>query len=420
MVYKNKELGVQIVRICTPFLLVFPFFCIFAGEKGFNVVVKPIEHIQFAAITLTSFLTLMLVFMLPLKGEGGQVYNRSRWLMVAGTALLPIQFLLQYTLHFRQMGVEPAVLVNLLFFIPSAWLISLAILNLLCQNAIKRYDWYVGMVCYVIAAALLLGANPTDGHGVLDVTRRLYHAEMASAGVYTIMQFHYTARLWREFRRVRKALDNYFDRERHGIIRWMRNSCMLLSLSGFFAPMVIFWSGPLLLVYTLIIFFCISYTVISFYGYGLDRRHLHVLQQVEQSMKEDEQQQKEAEAESGRDDSNELSDNELARISTAVEKWIAHGGHLRCGITIQMAADEIGIPRYQLSTWLKTTPQELFNPWLTALRIEEAKRLMKEHSDWSNDTIAERCGFNTRNYFHVVFKKLTGQTPAQFLADVNR
>ncbi len=78
MVYKNKELGVQIVRICTPFLLVFPFFCIFAGEKGFNVVVIPIEHIQFAAITLTSFLTLMLVFMLPLKGEGGQVYNRSR------------------------------------------------------------------------------------------------------------------------------------------------------------------------------------------------------------------------------------------------------------------------------------------------------------------------------------------------------
>ena len=80
----------------------------------------PIEHIQFAAITLTGFLTLMLVFMLPLRGEGGQVYNRSRWLMVAGTALLPVQFLLQYTLHFRQMGVEPAVLVNLLFFIPCA------------------------------------------------------------------------------------------------------------------------------------------------------------------------------------------------------------------------------------------------------------------------------------------------------------
>ena len=374
----------------------------------------PIEHIQFAAITLTGFLSLMLVFMLPLKGEGVEVYNRSRWLMMAGTTLLPVQFLLQYTLHFRQMGVEPAVMVNLLFFIPSAWLFSLALLNLLCQNATRRFDWYVGMICYVVVVVLLLGANPTGGHGVLDVTQRLYYAEVASAAVYTVMQFHYTARLWHEFRRIRQALDNYFDHERYGVIRWMRNSCMLLSLSAIFAPMVIFWSGPLLLVYTLIIFFGISYTVISFYGYGLDRRHLHVLQQVEQSMKEDEQQKKEAEAESGHDDNHELSDSDQARIGAAVEKWLAKGGHLRCGITIQTAADEIGIPRYQLSTWLKTTPQELFNPWLTALRIEEAKRLLREHGDWSNDTIAERCGFNTRNYFQTTFKRLTGITPQEF------
>ena len=86
----------------------------------------PIEHIQFAALTLTGALTLMLVFTLPLKGEGGAAYNRSRWLMVVGTALLPVQFLLQYTLHFRQMGVEPAVLVNLLFFIPAAWVTALS------------------------------------------------------------------------------------------------------------------------------------------------------------------------------------------------------------------------------------------------------------------------------------------------------
>ena len=152
----------------------------------------PIEHIQFAAITLTGALTLMLVFVLPIRGEIGQAYNRSRWLMVAGTVLLPVQFLLQYTLHFRQMGVEPAVLVNLLFFIPSAWLISLAILNLLRQNALRSHDWYVGLACYVVVVALLLGANPTGGHGVLDVTRRLYYAEVASACIYAVMQFNYT------------------------------------------------------------------------------------------------------------------------------------------------------------------------------------------------------------------------------------
>lgn len=371
----------------------------------------PIEHIQFAAITLTGFLTLMLVFMLPLRGEGGQVYNRSRWLMVAGTALLPVQFLLQYTLHFRQMGVEPAVLVNLLFFIPCAWLLGMAILNLLRQNSLRRQDWLVGLGCYVVVVVLLLGANPTAGHGVLAVTRRLYFAEVLSAIVYAAMQFHYTARLWQEFRRVRLAMDNYFDRERRGVIRWMRNSTMLLSLSAVFAPAVIFWSGPLLVVYTLIIFFCISYTVVSFYGYGLDRHRLNDLQQVERSLQEDEQQ-----AAADNDAGGELSEHDMKRIAAAVDRWLARGGHLHAGITIQTATDEMHLPRYLFSVWLKTTRQGLFNPWLTYHRIEEAKQQLTLHPEWNNDTIAEHCGFNTRTYFQTTFKRLTGVTPQEFLA----
>ncbi|MCR5366233.1 MAG: helix-turn-helix domain-containing protein [Prevotella sp.] len=371
----------------------------------------PIEHIQFAAITLTGFLTLMLVFMLPLRGEGGQVYNRSRWLMVAGTALLPVQFLLQYTLHFRQMGVEPAVLVNLLFFIPCAWLLGMAILNLLRQNSLRRQDWLVGLGCYVVVVVLLLGANPTAGHGVLAVTQRLYFAEVLSAIVYAAMQFHYTVRLWQEFRRVRLAMDNYFDREHRGVIRWMRNSTMLLSLSAVFAPAVIFWSGPLLVVYTLIIFFCISYTVVCFYGYGLDRHRLHDLQQVERSLQEDEQQAA-ADSEAG----GELSEHDMKRIAAAVDRWLARGGHLHAGITIQTATDEMHVPRYLFSAWLKTTRQGLFNPWLTYHRIEEAKQQLTLHPEWNNDAIAEHCGFNTRTYFQTTFKRLTGVTPQEFLA----
>ena len=415
MVSKKQESGVKIRTILTPFLPVFGFFCNFVPRKrkkteNENGVVIPIEHIQFAAITLTGFLTLMLVFILPLNGEAGQVYNRSRWFMVAGTALLPVQFLLQYTLHFRQMGVEPAVLVNLLFFMPSAWLISLAILNLLRQSSLRLHDWLVGPCSYLVVVVILLGANPTGGHAILDVTPRLYYAEVVAAVVYALMQFHYTGQLWHEFRRVRLALDNYFDRERHGIIRWMRNSTMLLSLSAVFAPMVIFWSGPLLIVYTLTIFFCISYTVVNFYGYGFDRHHLNALQQVEQTMREDEQQT----AASGRDDSRELHEQDLKRITAAVDRWIERGGHLHSGITIQTAADDMHLPRYLLSAWLKSTRQGLFNPWLTHLRIEEAKRQLTLHPEWNNDTIAEHCGFTSRTYFQTTFKRITGVTPQEF------
>ena len=86
--------------------------------------------------------------------------------------------------------------------------------------------------------------------------------------------------------------------------------------------MVIFWSGPLLIIYTLTIFYCISYTVISFYSYGLDRRHLQALQEVENSMQEDEQ----AESQGRQDNGCDLSDRDRQHIGKAVERWIAKGG----------------------------------------------------------------------------------------------
>lgn len=75
------------------------------------------------------------------------------------------------------------------------------------------------------------------------------------------------------------------------------------------------------------------------------------------------------------------------------------------------------LPRYQLSAWLKTTEQELFSPWLTYLRVEEAKKQMKAHPEWSNDIIAEHCGFASRSYFQTVFRKNTGMTPMQFVEE---
>ncbi|MBO7083643.1 MAG: AraC family transcriptional regulator [Bacteroidales bacterium] len=40
---------------------------------------------------------------------------------------------------------------------------------------------------------------------------------------------------------------------------------------------------------------------------------------------------------------------------------------------------------------------------------------MLAHPEWSNDTIAEHCGFGSRSYFQTVFRKQTGQTPSSFL-----
>lgn len=367
----------------------------------------PVEHMQFAGIVLTSGLTMMLAFMLPQWQIGSKAFSRSRWLMTAGTVLLPIQFLLQYTLHFRQMGVTQAVMVNLLFFIPSACLISLAVMNLLRQGRIMKRDWAVGAVTYLLVVTTLLIAAIAEQQPLLNDTPEMRTAEFVSAIFYLMMQAYYTGLHGLELRKLRRALEGYYDQDKGDILNWMTISVTLLGLSGLMAPIAIFWSGTWLLVYSLTIFFTIFYCVISFFSYGVDQARQKELSDAEESAHE-----------TGLNDETEettMDDEERRRIEHAINAWVEQGGHLKNGINMAQVVKEIGVPRYMLTQWLKTTEWELFNPWLTYLRLEEAKKLLKAHPDWSNDTIAERCGFSSRSYFQTVFRKQTGMTPAQYI-----
>lgn len=366
----------------------------------------PVEHMQFAGIVLTSVLTMMLAFMLPQWQSSSKVFSYSRWLMTAGTVLLPIQFLLQYTLHFRQMGVTQAVMVNLLFFIPAAWFISLAVMNLLRQGRITKRDWVVGAVTYLLVVAALLIAAISENQPLLSDTPEMRTAELVSAVLYLIMQAYYSGLNTLELKRLRRTLEGYYDQDKGEILNWMRISVILLGLSGLMAPIAIFWSGGWLLVYSLTLFITIFYCVVSFYSYGVDHARQKELSDAEESAEET--------GLNEMSNSANIDEDERVHVEKAIERWIQQGGHLKNGVNMAQVVREIGVPRYQLTQWLRTTEWELFNPWLTHLRLEEAKKLLEVHPGWSNDTIAERCGFSSRSYFQTVFKKSTGLSPTEF------
>lgn len=54
------------------------------------------------------------------------------------------------------------------------------------------------------------------------------------------------------------------------------------------------------------------------------------------------------------------------------------------------------------------------------MRVEEAKRqlLNLDASGYNIDSIFAECGFRSRSTFFLVFKKITGKTPATWLSDV--
>lgn len=79
-----------------------------------------------------------------------------------------------------------------------------------------------------------------------------------------------------------------------------------------------------------------------------------------------------------------------------------------------MAAQDIGISRYRLTAWLHQRGVK-YTEWIAQLRVEEAKRTIAAHPDWSNDTVAQHCGFADRTVLQRTFKKIEGITPQKYM-----
>ena len=97
-----------------------------------------------------------------------------------------------------------------------------------------------------------------------------------------------------------------------------------------------------------------------------------------------------------------------------MKQWTDSGAYREHNLTIAVVARQMGLPQKQLQEWLRQSEYKKLAGLVTTLRIEEAKRVLKEHPDWSVESVADHCGFNDRKYFHQVFLQYTGTTPAKF------
>lgn len=87
-------------------------------------------------------------------------------------------------------------------------------------------------------------------------------------------------------------------------------------------------------------------------------------------------------------------------------------------INLQDVASRLNISSGYLSTIFKQSTGISFIDYVTEIKIEEAKKLLKE-SNYKIYEIAEMTGYENAYYFSKVFKKVTGITPREYIAKVN-
>ena len=383
-----------------------------------------LEELQFGAMMVVAMLTLTLVTQVP--RQVGRTVGRARWLMVGMMALLFVQFLLQYLYGFRATSVTLGVAVNLLFFIPASCLMNVAVLYLQHHGTVFRSAWLAGGLCWGVTVLLLSVTGGSVFYAFLqgqplpaDLTA-LQVAEYIAALSFAATQLWFYNLLYKEHKKLKAALDNYNDDDTEGLLEWMHNSVLMLSAAAVLVPLAIFLSGPTLLVFSVLFFSAIYYCIIRFYRYAVSTTpemveeaqvDYHAPASVELSgVTGDESCSEEAKT-----TKTEVNEDVIRHVGEVVAQWTEQKGYRRKKATLQRVADEMGIPRNQLSAWLRAR-NKVFNSWINGLRIEEAKQMLKDHAEWSNDSVADACGFGSRSYFQTVFKDNTGMTPAQYLS----
>ncbi len=108
--------------------------------------------------------------------------------------------------------------------------------------------------------------------------------------------------------------------------------------------------------------------------------------------------------------------------NTAISYLNREKSYLNPEITLASLAREISVPTRNLSRSINTYLNRNFFEFINAMRIEYAKeRLLKlSTTDFNIDSIYKDCGFRSRSSFFSVFKKMTGKTPASWLADASK
>ena len=157
---------------------------------------------------------------------------------------------------------------------------------------------------------------------------------------------------------------------------------------------------------------------IPFYCYLFHcyQNYLLFYEQVENAFEQDIQSEEELLTNSGIEP--EMVSEEVPESYTEfiekVDNWIKTDGYVQQGLTIKELSEILYTNRTYLSAYIKTTYKMTFREWITGLRLEYAKNILKEHPEINIQKLAESSGFLSQSNFIKLFSEKEGCTPAKW------
>lgn len=357
------------------------------------------QEAQVAGSLLNAVFAIML-FALTFRRLHG-VPKVSAQLMGLGFFLSAVQFALQRIFCFHDIDLMLGITTNLGFFMIVTYLLFMAVLYLLRQGRIRQREWFgvplLWLCCIVLmAGARLLSSDDRIPMWANYITAAAYLVEVA----YMYYLLHTT------YKRLRKDVEEFFDRSTHEMFCWVTVSARLISLMSFVLPVILFFRSWWLIIFIYVILLAMAYLCVTFTFFCVSSDALIASQ---------------AEAIAGETMSTvavpadgEPTGPALEVIEARMGSWQDDKGFLHHELSIKDVAESLELSVADIRRWLAATEKGMFSQWLSKLRVDHAKQLPLDQKNWTIDAIADECGFTNRQSFARAFKKETGSSPTDW------
>ncbi len=115
-----------------------------------------------------------------------------------------------------------------------------------------------------------------------------------------------------------------------------------------------------------------------------------------------------------------LSTEDKQNIEKKIYQFIeAKKGYLNPDLNMELLAEKIKIPKYQITEVLSTEIGKNFFQFVNYYRVEAVKVMLLDPKNYySIEAIGYECGFSSKSTFYTVFKSMTGETPVSYRSKV--
>lgn len=333
-------------------------------------------------------------------------YLRSRQIMGIAMLLLSANYSVHFFFGIRFKNADSAILMNMSTYFLCYSLFSSALIMLLDRFYITKRRVWTHIILWIIFSTLsgvVLFLLPS---GIMQKI-----SLFALAAWLVVFGVVLARRVIIAYRRAIQIFNETLADDIGAYIEWLSIFTYWALTFGVGCGLLTFLPDEYVFIWILSSIPFYSYLFYSYLNYLL------FYEQVENAFEQDIQSEEELLTNS-ETEHEIVSEKEVPRSYTEfierVDNWIKTDGYVQQGLTIKELSEILYTNRTYLSAYIKTTYKMTFREWITSLRLEYAKNILKEHPEINIQKLAESSGFLSQSNFIKLFSEKEGCTPAKW------